>query len=151
MGSFDDDSIRITNLDSQFKNFSVLIGHSDKINSLAQLSNYKLMASGARDSNIIIWNLTKMKHLKTLKSHKASVTALVSLVNYQNYLISGSADKTVKIWSNLKLLQTLNDHTDSVLALAYMHRYNYLATGSRNSTINIYKFEKYEYYTLAAL
>ena len=56
-------------------------------------------------------------------------------------LISGSADKTVKIWdlSTGKLLQTLAGHSDAVNSVALSPDGRCLASGSSDKTIKTWQ------------
>ncbi|MFP4123052.1 MAG: WD40 repeat domain-containing protein, partial [Coleofasciculus sp.] len=56
------------------------------------------------------------------------------------YLISGSEDKTIKIWHlhRGELMQTLEDHTAPVYALD-IGADGFLASGSEDKTINLWR------------
>jgi WD40 repeat protein len=56
------------------------------------------------------------------------------------YLVSGSFDKTVKLW-NLELqmkVTTLQKYSGSVISVAYSPDGNYLASGSDDNTVEIW-------------
>ncbi|NRB07861.1 MAG: hypothetical protein HRU34_12045 [Richelia sp.] len=57
--------------------------------------------------------------MQTITGHTGAVNCL-AMNNSQNILISGSTDKTVKIWelTRGKLLHTLIEHTDAVNSVA---------------------------------
>jgi len=142
--SFDDNTIKITN-DSQFNKYSILSGHSDLINALAELDNH-VLASGSCDNTIRLWNLTSEKKIAKLTNHTGCIRALLSIsVNTKNLLISASDDKTIKIWENYKLFKSFANNSDSVKALAYSDRYRMLATGSNDRLINIYQLREYSF------
>ena len=66
---------------------------------------------------IKIWNPLDGSLKRTIKGHTGSVYALVS--NYNGNIISGSADRTIKIWSyDGQLLNTLTGHSNEVWSLA---------------------------------
>ncbi|NEO10483.1 MAG: protein kinase, partial [Moorea sp. SIO3I8] len=60
-----------------------------------------------------------------------------------NTLISGSADKTVKIWhpGSGELLYTLTDHLSAVTTVAISHDGATIASSSQDNTIKIWQFE----------
>jgi WD40 repeat protein len=60
-----------------------------------------------------------------------------------NTLISGSADKTLKIWhpGSGKLLHTLNEHKASVTSVAMSFDAYTIASGSQDKTIKIWRLE----------
>ena len=108
--SFDDNSIKITSDVLTFSNYTTLIGHTDLVNSLVQLEK-DVLVSGSCDTTIKLWNLTTMQLISTLTNHNGCINALLNVKSIDNitYLISGSQDKTVNIWSNeLKLIKNIN-------------------------------------------
>jgi len=141
--SFDDNSIKITSDILTFSNYTTLIGHTDLVNSLVQLEK-DVLVSGSCDRTIKLWNLTTMQLISTLTNHNGCINALLNVKLNDNitYLISGSEDKTVNIWSNeLKLIKNINYHSDSITSLAYMQSYKILAIGSKDTTISIWKLD----------
>jgi WD40 repeat protein len=56
------------------------------------------------------------------------------------YLASGSADKTIKLWSveSQKEVTTLQGHSSSVLSLEFSPDGKYLASGSSDNTVKLW-------------
>ena len=56
------------------------------------------------------------------------------------YLVSGSVDKTIKIWraSRGECIKTLKGHKESVYSVVYSPKGEYLASGSCDYTIGIW-------------
>lgn len=76
---------------------------------------------------------------KTLTGHLEGVWA-VALSKDGKTLVSGSADKTIKIW-NLdtgQLIRTLSGHSDSVRSIALSSDRQILASGSGDNTIKLW-------------
>ena len=69
--------------------------HNDWIYCLYDLGNGQL-ATGSRDNLIKIWDMKDYQCLKTFTGHSNTV---ISIFKEGKKLISGSADKTIKIWS----------------------------------------------------
>jgi WD40 repeat protein len=91
------------------KEIQTLSNHSGIINVLIKINN-EIFASGSNDNTIKLWNLTTMQLISTLTSHNGCINALLNVKLNDNitYLISGSEDKTVNIWSNeLKLIPVI--------------------------------------------
>ncbi|KAJ3258489.1 hypothetical protein HK103_003611 [Boothiomyces macroporosus] len=65
-------------------------GHKGEIYCMQSLDHEKLVATGATDSNIKIWNFYSGECQKTLKGHKEAVTCLATK---GDKLFSGSLDK----------------------------------------------------------
>lgn len=92
---------------------------------------YEIISAGD-DKIIVIWEKyyneinkkIEYKIRKTLKGHKNSVSSLL-FIKENKYLISGSKDKTIKIWDytqNYKCIKTINTLNSPILSL----KYNYI-------------------------
>ncbi|AKG23162.1 serine/threonine-protein kinase [Calothrix sp. 336/3] len=80
--------------------------------------------------------------LSTLKGHLNSINSLAISRNSVN-LVSGSDDKTVKIWNlpNRKLLRTLTGHSDWVYSVAVTTDGKTIVSGSKDGTVKAWNLE----------
>lgn len=66
-----------------------------------------------------------------------------SVTEGNGYLISGSRDKTVKVWSQEGLGYreevTLKDHSNYVSCVYYLGSEDWICSGSNDSTVQIYR------------
>ncbi|MBD2254642.1 caspase family protein, partial [Nostoc parmelioides] len=70
--------------------------------------------------------------------HTDAVTALALSPDGQ-YIVSGSSDKTLRLWDTKgKLLHTLNGHTGPVAALAFSPNGQYIVSGSDDKTLRLW-------------
>jgi len=85
-----------------------------------------------------IFELLTHRRLQTLQGHNGTVTAICGLGD--EMVVSGSFDKTIKIWSiqNGSCLQTLSGHNASVSTLAVLAD-GTLLSGSFDNTIKVWK------------
>ncbi len=85
----------------------MLKGHSGPIYSLIELNDGRI-ASGSKDTKIIIWDLQNKKIDKVLEGHLNSIYSLLQL--REGNLISCSEDFTIKIWDliDYKILKNIN-------------------------------------------
>nr|WP_228036213.1 WD40 repeat domain-containing protein [Microcystis sp. LEGE 00066] len=99
-----------------------LQGHSDKVLTVKFSQNGQLLASGGgeNDKTVIIWNLGEKSSI-TLKGHSDWFGGILSVDFGSNnkFLVSGSKDKTIKIWdikrgTEVKTLSEHSDHINSV-------------------------------------
>ena len=56
---------------------------------------------------------------------------------HNGVIVSGSDDKTIKLWKDYKLFKTIEDHTNSVRTFCQINN-NYFASGSFDCTIKIW-------------
>jgi WD40 repeat protein len=75
----------------------------------------------------------------TIEEHKNSVTCLALLSKENDYVISGSADSTLKIWDmqTYKCIRTLEGHTSSITCIAVFSE-KLIVSGSFDRTIKIW-------------
>ncbi len=135
-----------------------LEGHSDAVNSLTFSPSGQILISGSADKTIKIWNLSALVPgnefpankrsdftsgtlLHTLNGHSEAVNSVA--INLQGHtLISGSTDKTIKIWhpGSGELLHTLSGHSLGVTTVAIAPDSQLIASGSQDKTIKIWQF-----------
>jgi len=111
-------------------------GLSDTVRSLASHHLQTIFAGCAEVNGIDVESNTR---ICTLQGHTASVYSLC-VIDDSNILVSGSADKSVKIWDLLshKCIRTLNFHADIVRAALCHPTYSrYLYTGGFDHIINV--------------
>ena len=87
--------------------------------------------------NMLIYFVKIVSLIQTLTGHTDWVWALTVLQN--GNLVSGSVDRTIKIWNPTTgaLIQTLTGHTYYVVALTVLQNGN-LVSGSGDNTIKIW-------------
>lgn len=81
----------------QLKN--TFIGHTNAITSLAFASKSAYLASGGRDGNIIMWNVTEGKFIKS-KQHTHPINGISFCPS--KYLIAAATDDSILIWDPIK-------------------------------------------------
>ncbi|MFC2140907.1 DUF4062 domain-containing protein [Acidobacteriota bacterium] len=99
-----------------------------------------IIAAGS-SSEIIIWKKNTGEIEKRLIGHKSSITCLLLLK--EDLLVSGSLDKTVRLWrlpSGNSLL--LEGHLGRVACIAADAKSNMIASGSHDKILKIWNIEK---------
>lgn len=110
---------------------SVQTGHSGKINGLLIDEKNQNIISAGDDSKIVFWDITSGKQIDEIIAHEKNITALAF---YQDSLIiSGSLDKTLKIWSiqTKKLIKTIGPFEYPVKSLAVHSSTHQIVVGTR--------------------
>ena len=79
------------------------------------------------------------KNIRTISAHSRQVQS-IEINREGKFIISGSCDKTIKIWDiqSGKLLKTLLGHNDFILSIAISHDEKLIASGSDDRTIMIW-------------
>lgn len=98
----------------------------------------KLLATGAEDKLIRIWDLTTKKIVKVLRGHEQDIYSLDFFPD-GNRLVSGSGDRTVRIW-DLRFSQcslTLSIE-DGVTTVAVSPDGQLIAAGSLDRTVRVW-------------
>jgi len=90
--------------------------HQGPVNIVVFNTKTNIVASGADDKYISIWDVTKGSY-NSLYGHTGPVLSL-AFNEENNILASGSTDKSIKLWNNLGLLRTLY-HNEPVISLSF--------------------------------
>jgi len=79
------------------------------------------------------------REIRTFKGHTKWINS-VAITPNGKYIVSGSGDKTIKLW-NIKtgrLLRNFKGHTDGVLSVAITPNGKYIVSGSSDKTIKLW-------------
>ena len=126
-------------------------GHTDKINSLCQLDNGKLM-SCSWDESIKIWILFQFSYqceFTINNAHNFCIYQVKPLTS--NRFASCSYDKTIKIWNSnhpYNILATLQGHTYPVFALVQLKRKETLISGAKYNSLRSWDLSIYQCTTI---
>jgi WD40 repeat protein len=118
-----------------FKFTRILSRQGDSISSLALTHSGRLVAVGATNGSVEIWNPAKDELVRTLNAHAGAVTCL-AFPREGAWLASAGTDKTIKLWdsSTGALVKSL-PVGDDVKTLAMTSDGKWLASGSGKGSI----------------
>ena len=148
------------------KKSSTLRGHAEKLSILRRVSRKLLiqdplplvgdkrvlalafspdgtrLASGSRDTTVLIWDTTSNDELITLRKHTGWISVLAFSLDGK-MLASGSADKTVQLWDTAtgKPIKTFTGHLNRIMDLAFSPDGTRLASGSTDGTVRFWNIE----------
>lgn len=117
-------------------------GHRRQIMTIYISKDSTLIASGGKDSTIIIWDFIYGTKLKTLHYHKGLITS-VKISPDSRYLISGSTDDKVCLY-DIKtdmLVGQFSEHTDDITCVTFSPDGKLFAAGGGDNIITIYHTE----------
>ena len=99
-----------------------------------------LMASSNHNHYIEIWDLKNKKLLKNITSHTEIVTGAEFFHGSEDneYLLSCSLDKTIKLWKNNKNIHTFMEHSDWVRCIAIRQDNQQFLSGCVSSVVKLW-------------
>ncbi|KAK4765886.1 hypothetical protein SAY87_007528 [Trapa incisa] len=102
-----------------------------------------IIVTGGVDTSAVLFERESGQILSTLSGHSKKVTSL-KFVNEGDIVLSGSSDKTVRIWQsseegNYTCRQILKDHSAEVQAVTVHATNNYFVTASLDNTWCFYE------------
>jgi len=122
-----------------------LYGHNGWVTQIATNNRYPdMILSSSRDKSLIVWKLTRDESnygvpQKRLHGHGHFVSDVVLSIDGQ-YALSGSWDKTLRLWdlNSSKTTRRFEDHTKDVLSVAFSADNRQIVSGSRDKTIKLW-------------
>ncbi|NEO54729.1 MAG: hypothetical protein F6K54_17580 [Okeania sp. SIO3B5] len=119
------------------------------VNSVVALNSY--IISGSSNGMISVRDINNGEIIATWKAHAESINSVAVSPN-EELVVSGSDDKTIKIWklpknknvTDITLVQTLTGHDDVVDAVAIAPNGEMLVSGSWDRTIKIWNLSSGE-------
>ena len=116
---------------------------SDSITKILELKKSKGLAACQINGALNIWDVIEKKVNFRFQGHKSAIWSLIETSN--GYLISGSSDKTLKIWDILnrkeKCISTLKGHKGTVFCIGEIDN-DKIISGSEDSTLKIWDIQK---------
>ena len=117
-----------------------LIGHTDRVRSVAFSPDGNKIASGSWDDTIRLWDTNTGEQLQTLTGHTDDVNS-VAFSPDGNTIASASDDYTIRLWNahTGEQLQTLTGHTSPSYSVAFSPDGNTIASGSWDGTVLLWE------------
>ncbi|KAL4236565.1 hypothetical protein ACF0H5_004950 [Mactra antiquata] len=132
---------------SSFNEGHCMSGHSNFVASVCcfppdDKHPHGIIFTGSNDSTILAFTLDSPSPIYKLEGHSSTVCSLAA--GKFGTLLSGSWDKTAKVWLSQKCVLTLEGHEAAVWAVAIMPEQGVMLTGSADKTIKVWKAGKCE-------
>ena len=111
--------------------------HGDVVYRVAWSADGRTLYTAGGDRRIGVVDVESGK-VEYLEGHTGAVLAVAV---HGELLVSGGADRTIRVWKGRTLVRTINNHWDSIHALAFSPDGKYLASGSGDKTVRIWQPE----------
>jgi U3 small nucleolar RNA-associated protein 12 len=121
-----------------------LNGHKSAVTCLAFDTQGLRLASGSKDTVVIVWDIVSETGLFRLRGHKHVITQVAfTSIDSNDILISSSRDTFVKFWdlSTQHCFKTLIGHRNEVWDFVFLASKNWLITGTIDSELRIWELE----------
>lgn len=131
----------LTTIQSRPRLTAYLNGHTDGVRSVAYSPDGRLLASGGRDNQIILWDTTTNQPIgNPLIGHTNRINS-VAFSPHSTILASASDDGTVRLWDTTngqQLGEPFSQHAGSVWSVVFRPDGKQIASGSDEGTILIW-------------
>lgn len=125
---------------------AIFDGHKSAVTVLEFDSSSMKLASGSKDTRIIIWDTVSESGLFTLLGHKNLITAVkfFSAIEGEDLLISSSKDTLIKIW-DLKTqhcFKTVTGHLQEIHGFILIPEKCWMISATNDSELRIWRISK---------
>lgn len=131
----------------------VLVGHTDIVlclDTCTSIHGQTLVVTGSKDNNVRLWDIETRNCIGIGTGHTGAVGAIAFSKKTRNFFISGSSDRTLKIWSfddlsedgqqvNLKTRAVVAAHDKDINSLDVSPNDSLVCSGSQDHTACIWK------------
>ncbi|KAL3993651.1 WD domain G-beta repeat family protein [Acanthocheilonema viteae] len=141
-----DGTVRLYDRKSSDRSMYVtFVGHRTGVNCIAFSKDGLTLATGGKDSAVVIWDIVNESGLFRLNGHKNSVTHLQFTLNGR-FLISSSKDTYVKFWSldSKSCFFTITDCHSEVYTFSLLKNDSFLLVGSAELELRVFDLHWFE-------
>ncbi|KAI9253206.1 WD40-repeat-containing domain protein [Sporodiniella umbellata] len=78
--------------------YAELIGHTNKVFTVAFSSDGQWLASGGHDKKVMVWSVQEKKRVYSLEGHLGNITCARWSPDNRQWIATASFDKTLRVW-----------------------------------------------------
>ena len=118
---------------------TVLCGHKSDLTALVFNATNTLLASGGKDTVVIVWDVVNQAGLFRLLGHTGIITD-AEFLDQQNFLVTSSKDCLIKFWDlNIQhCTQTVVGHKTEVTSIVFLKDSAILVAGSQDAELRFF-------------
>ncbi|XP_075495418.1 protein TORMOZ EMBRYO DEFECTIVE [Primulina tabacum] len=147
------EQVRVYDLASMSCSY-VLSGHTDVVlclDTCVQSPGRTLIVTGSKDNNVRLWDSQSRCCIGVGMGHMGAVGAVAFSKKNRNFFVSGSSDRTLKVWSldgvsddvkdvsNLKVKAVVAAHDKDINSLAVAPNDSLICSGSQDRTACVWR------------
>ncbi|KZV38388.1 transducin beta-like protein 3 [Dorcoceras hygrometricum] len=132
----------------------VLSGHTDVVlclDTCVQSPGRSLIVTGSKDNSVRLWDSQNRRCIAVGIGHMGAVGAIAFSKKNRNFFVSGSSDRTLKVWSldgdsddvkensNLKVKAVVAAHDKDINSLAVAPNDSLICSGSQDRTACVWR------------
>lgn len=143
-----DHSIKVLDLQDNFKPIANLLGHTNSVFALSFSPNGEYLISGSRDAHLKFWWTADYSLAEDIVAHMYAIN-YISFRKDGKYFVSCSMDKSIKVWDveHKKLLKVIDKarnagHGTSINKVLWSSYTDQVISVSDDRTISIWKIEQ---------
>lgn len=136
-----DGSIRLFDLERERKLKVMFSGHRGFVSCLAFDESGFRIASGGKDTEIVIWDVVNQSGQFRLKGHKGPVNQVQFMKDHPWILISASSDTFIKLWdlNTQHCFKTLVGHRTEIWDFVLLKNDTQIISGGSDSELKVWK------------
>lgn len=112
--------------------------HGDLVYRVAWSADGRFLFTAGGDAKIGVIDAEAGRVVEYLEGHTGPVLAVAAR---GEVVVSGGADRTIRVWKDRKLVRTIANHGEAVHALVFSPDGRYLASGSADRTVRVWQPE----------
>ncbi|MYH80876.1 sigma-70 family RNA polymerase sigma factor [Candidatus Poribacteria bacterium] len=124
-----------------YREMALLTGHTEVVRAVAFSPDGKILASGAQDATVKLWNVENGENIATFVRNAIGVESVAFSPNGK--ILAAGTDSTVELWNieNGQNLATFEGHAFRVFSVAFSSDGRTVASGAEDNTIKLWNVE----------